>query len=288
MTSWGRYAEIFAYDETDGSVQPRQSEPDPEVMVMRSFPVALLGLLSLIVTHDGARATDDEQQNAAIHAQTTFVLQGTPGFAHFAYCWAEQSDAASAQGDDRPDAIRRRAPRQGAEALGNPEIDQGFGLSNTLGAAGFPSAEAYKVGKSTPISGSSALFFRQTIGLGGEPTGVAAAANQLGGTRPREPAGADRRQVRRRRRVRHQRYAHDPRGDFLNWSVVDAGSFDYAADAWGYSYRRRAANGMRRHGRCGSARSTCRKIPNGETLESGFGQYQLDAEIEHRHTHRRP
>lgn len=28
----------------------------------------------------------------------------------------------------------------------NPEIDQGFGLSNTVGVAGFPSGEAYKVG----------------------------------------------------------------------------------------------------------------------------------------------
>jgi hypothetical protein len=30
-------------------------------------------------------------------------------------------------------------------------------------------------------------------------------------------------------------YAHDPRADFLNWSAVDAGSFDYAADAWGFT-----------------------------------------------------
>ena len=31
-------------------------------------------------------------------------------------------------------------------------------------------------------------------------------------------------------------YAHDPRNDFLNWSLVDAGTFDYAADAWGFTY----------------------------------------------------
>src|SRR5215510_4586177 len=24
--------------------------------------------------------------------------------------------------------------------------------------------------------------------------------------------------------------------DFLNWSIIDTGSFDYAADAWGYTY----------------------------------------------------
>ena len=31
-------------------------------------------------------------------------------------------------------------------------------------------------------------------------------------------------------------YAHDPRNDFMNWSLVDAGTFDYAADAWGFTY----------------------------------------------------
>ncbi|MGD1067588.1 MAG: carbohydrate porin, partial [Vulcanimicrobiaceae bacterium] len=30
-------------------------------------------------------------------------------------------------------------------------------------------------------------------------------------------------------------YAHDTKNDFLNWSIIDMGSFDYAADAWGYS-----------------------------------------------------
>lgn len=30
------------------------------------------------------------------------------------------------------------------------------------------------------------------------------------------------------------RYAHDLRSDFLNWAAIDAGTFDYAADAWSY------------------------------------------------------
>ena len=32
------------------------------------------------------------------------------------------------------------------------------------------------------------------------------------------------------------KYATNPRKDFMNWSLIDAGTFDYAADAWGYSY----------------------------------------------------
>ena len=30
-------------------------------------------------------------------------------------------------------------------------------------------------------------------------------------------------------------YAHDARNDFLNWAAIDAGTFDYAADSWGYT-----------------------------------------------------
>ena len=32
------------------------------------------------------------------------------------------------------------------------------------------------------------------------------------------------------------KYAQNPRKDFMNWALIDAGSFDYAADAWGYTY----------------------------------------------------
>jgi high affinity Mn2+ porin len=39
---------------------------------------------------------------------------------------------------------------RGAEFWVDPEIDQGFGLSNTAGIAGFPSGASFKVGASVP------------------------------------------------------------------------------------------------------------------------------------------
>ena len=32
------------------------------------------------------------------------------------------------------------------------------------------------------------------------------------------------------------KYANNPKTDFLNWSLINAGTFDYAGDAWGYTY----------------------------------------------------
>ncbi len=173
-------------------------------------------------------------------------------------------------------------PWAGAEIWVNPEIDQGFGLSNTLGVAGFPSAEAYKVGNKDPYFRLQRAFLRQTIDLGGAAETVDAAQNQLGGTRTANRIVITIGKFGVGDVFDTNRYAHDPRGDFLNWSVVDAGSFDYAADAWGYSTGV-AAEWYQGPWTLRLGAFNLSTVPNGETLETGFGQYQLDVEVEHRH-----
>jgi high affinity Mn2+ porin len=69
----------------------------------------------------------------------------------------------------------------GAELWINPEIDQGFGLSNTLGLAGFSSGEAYKLGADDPYLRVPRAFIRQTIDLGGGTEKVDADINQFAG-----------------------------------------------------------------------------------------------------------
>ena len=32
------------------------------------------------------------------------------------------------------------------------------------------------------------------------------------------------------------KYANNPKTDFMNWALINAGTFDYAGDAWGYTY----------------------------------------------------
>jgi high affinity Mn2+ porin len=220
-------------------------------------------------------------QDWAIHGQLTWVGQATPGFAS---PYAGGNSLTPRQAKATFDATLFLGAKlwPGAEIWANPEIDQGFGLSDTLGVAGFPSAEAYKVGKDNPYFRLQRLFIRQTIGFAGGSTSQAGVANTLG--RSSLPG---------HRLVLTigkfgvgdvfdtNAYAHDARGDFLNWALVDTGSFDYAADAWGYSYGAAAE--------LYSGRWTLRlgafnlsKEPNGETLETGFAQYQLDAELERR------
>ena len=124
---------------------------------------------------------------------------------------------------------------KGMELWINPEIDQGFGLSNTVGIAGFPSGEAYKVGSVTPYVRLQRLFVRQTIDLGGERQAVDPDLNQLGGSHAANRIVMTVGMFSVPDIFDANTYAHDPRNDFLNWSIIDTGTFDYAANAWGYT-----------------------------------------------------
>lgn len=78
------------------------------------------------------------------------------------------------------------------------------------------------------------------------------------------------------------KYAHDPRADWMNWAFVDTGSFDYAADAWGYTYGA-AAEWYQGAWTLRAGVFDLSIEPNSEVLDPDFSQYQLVAELEHRH-----
>jgi high affinity Mn2+ porin len=212
-------------------------------------------------------------------AQSTFVTQANAGF-HSPYR-GPNSLTPSVNGRETWDVTvyAGLAPWTGGELWINPEIDQGFGLSDTLGVAGFPSGEAYKVGRANPYARLQRLFFRQTIAFGATEHTSDAALNQFAG----EP-GSDRMVLTLGKFSAVDifdvnQYAHDPRGDFLNWSIIDAGTFDYAADAWGYSsgaavefYRGPVVV------RVGDFNLS--EVPNSVKLGHDFSQYQLIGELE--------
>ncbi len=170
----------------------------------------------------------------------------------------------------------------GGELYVNPEIDQGFGLSNTVGVAGFPSGEAYKVGRSQPYFRLNRAFFRQVVDRGGEQERVDAGANALGGSRARDNITITVGKFSVVDIFDNNAYAHDPRVDFLNWSVIDAGAFDYAADAWGYTYGA-AVEWKQNAWTLRTGAFALSKIPNSQVLDSSFRQYSLIAELEQRH-----
>ncbi|WP_439891494.1 carbohydrate porin [Ralstonia sp. 25C] len=127
---------------------------------------------------------------------------------------------------------------QGAEVHINPEVAFGKAFSELHGLGGFSNGELAKTAGADPTVYRARAFFRQTVGLGG-PGGdredQEAEMNQFAGP------------VDKRRLVftagnfsvldvfDSVTYAHDPRTQFLNWSFLTHGAFDYAADARGYT-----------------------------------------------------
>lgn len=243
--------------------------------------VSRAALCGLLLVARAASAQDTQPEDFAIHGQATVVAQGVGGFAS-PYTGANSLTPRQVKETADITAFIGARAWTGGELWVNPEIDQGFGLSNTLGVAGFPSAEAYKVGKAEPYFRLQRAFFRQTFGLGGTREAVAGVANQLGGSRSVDRIVLTIGKFGVGDIFDTNPYAHDPRGDFLNWSAVDTGSFDYAADAWGYTTGL-AAELYRGDWTLRTGLFNLSTVPNGERLEHGFGQYQLDAEVEHRH-----
>jgi high affinity Mn2+ porin len=81
------------------------------------------------------------------HGRFTFLEQAYPAFR--SPYQGQNSLPGGGPGREASDVSVLAGVRlwKGAELWINPEINQGFGLANTLGVAGFTSGEAYKVGR---------------------------------------------------------------------------------------------------------------------------------------------
>jgi high affinity Mn2+ porin len=126
------------------------------------------------------------------------------------------------------------------------------------------------------------FFLRQTIDLGGEREKVDADINQLGGSQTADRVVLTVGKFAVGDVFDTNQYAHDPRNDFLNWSLIDAGTFDYAANAWGYTYGA-AAELYRGRWAVRAGVFDLSTVPNSERLDPTFSQFQLVGEGEERH-----
>jgi high affinity Mn2+ porin len=223
-----------------------------------------------------------QPENWAIHGQSTNTWLVQPGF-HSPY-QGPQSLNASANARETVDVTLYAGvrPWQGAEFWFNPEIDQGFGLSDTFGVAGYVSGEAYKVGRVNPYVLFQRAFLRQTIDLGGDTEKLDADLNQLAGTQTANRLVFTIGKYSIVDIFDTNKYAHDPRNDFLNWSIIDGGAFDYAANSWGFTYGA-AAEWYQDWWTVRTGVFDLSIQPNTANLSPGIRQGQFVTELEERH-----
>lgn len=174
-------------------------------------------------------------------------------------------------------------PWTGGEFYFNPEAAQGVPLSNLTGLGGFTNGEMARTSGPTLTIYRARAFLRQTWGMGGGSETVESDANQLAGI------------VDKRRFVLtagnlsvldlfdDNAYSHDPRTQFMNWSLMTHGAYDYAADARGYSWGL-ALEYFDDGWAIRAGRFIQPKEPNQQQLDSRFFQHYGD-QIEFERTH---
>jgi high affinity Mn2+ porin len=169
------------------------------------------------------------------HYQYTAIDQGHPAF-RSPYSGSNSLNPGNRMNETMSaTAYLGRTLWQGGALYLDPELNQGFGLSHTTGVAGFPNGEAQKAGEHAPKLNIARFYLVQTIGLGGEQEKVEDGLNQVAGTRDISRVTIYAGKLAVNDLFDTNGYAHDPRNDFMNWSVWEGGAYDYAADQKGYS-----------------------------------------------------
>jgi high affinity Mn2+ porin len=219
----------------------------------------------------GSTASAPATQQWAVHGQLTSIWMAQPAF-HAPYTGSQSlSPAANGRETVQATVFLGFRPWQGGEIWFNPTMDQGYGLDDTTGLAGYINAESAKVGETYPYYQMPRAFFRQTIDLGGQTEAVDPDLNQLGGTETANRLVFTVGKFAVTDIFDTNAYANNPASDFLNWSVVNMGAFDYAANAWGYTYGA-AAQWYQGPWVFSAGAFDLSQIPNGNKLDNRIGQ----------------
>ena len=117
----------------------------------------------------------------------------------------------------------------------NPEVAGGSGLSGARGVAGFTNGETFRIGVADPVLYLARLYVRQVFAIGPETDVDEDDLNQVAGPTPRRYFALNLGKMSVADYFDQNSYSHDPRTQFMNWSLMSAGGWDYAANTRGYT-----------------------------------------------------
>jgi high affinity Mn2+ porin len=123
---------------------------------------------------------------------------------------------------------------KGAEAHFDPELSGGAGLSSTLGVAGFPNGETFRVGGVQNKIYIARMYFKQNFEWGKEKDTIQGDADVLGGLKSKRYLSLAIGKFGMADFFDNNNFSHDPRGQFMNWALMDNGAWDYPANTRGY------------------------------------------------------
>jgi high affinity Mn2+ porin len=225
-------------------------------MRLRTFPEALRAYLHCLHSHPPAQQSGEKPETSEAdkaekdnndnkeehetwyrgHAQTTVVTQEHD---HFRSPYVGRNSLLP--DEDAPTSLTSTVffdarLWEGGELVFNPELSGGRGFSGTTGLGGFSNGEITRVGVVEPTPYIARLFLRQAFEFGGELEKVEDGPNQIAGMRDVERLTVSIGKFSAEDQFDDNRYSHDPRTQFLNWSLMYNGAWDYPANVRGYTY----------------------------------------------------
>jgi high affinity Mn2+ porin len=237
-------------------------------------------------SQDPTNPTPPDPQRWNLHFQSTVGAQGYPSFP--AEYTGPNSLTPGAQIKDTVsvDAMGGVRLWHGGEFFADVVIWQGYGLSNTLGMAGFPNGEAFRIGKTYPDAYPCRAFVRETIGFGGEKEATDDEPTELRGTKDVRNLTFTVGHLSAKDIFDTNAYANDSRSQFMNWDLVANDAWDYPADTLGFTNGAAAELNMRTWtGRLGIFQVS--KVANGLRMDWNLAHaWSAVAEVERRYSPR--
>ncbi len=174
---------------------------------------------------------------------------------------------------------------EATELYFNPELAAGVPFSGQLvGLGGFTNGEITRAAGTEPKPYVQRLFLRHTWGQGGGREHREGGFNQLAGSVDRDRIVLTAGNFSTLDVFDDNRYAKDPRSQFMNWSHWTHAAWDYAADARGFGWGA-ALEVYRGDWAVRVARMTGPKEPNGMEVDLALGKHYGDqVELERAHT----
>ncbi len=193
-------------------------------------------IISFIFLSAAAASAQDtvKQQRFNIHFQQTIITQSKPAFS--AKYTGDNSLLPTSETQSSITTTMYGGARlwKGAQAYFNPELSGGAGLSKTLGVAGFPNGETFRVGGDEPKIYIARLYLTQNFEWGKDKDTLTDDANLLAGTLSKRHLTITAGKFGMADYFDGNSFSHDPRTQFMNWSLMSNGAWDYPANTRGY------------------------------------------------------
>jgi len=200
--------------------------------------------LLIIASSSGkAQETDTlKTDRFTIHSQATVISQNKPSF-NAKYSGDNSLQTQKETQTSITSTLYMGARLwKGASVFLNPEIAGGSGLSSALGIADAPNGETFRVGTPEPKLYVARLFFRQLFDLNrGSKSNKHnyfhhhSDFNRLSEYVPANYFSFTIGKVSAADYFDDNKFSHDPRTQFMSWSLMDNGAWDYPANVRGYT-----------------------------------------------------